>query len=136
MNRHHLGVFACALIACGNLLAADTQSSMATQNAQEGQNFGLIDPAKLTGDQVSDFSGQQLGTVKQLLIEPLTGRIRYAVISVDPSNNVAVPWLALRVTRQGEGASLALDATKEKLQNAPKWKQGDADRLYTKEAGK
>ncbi len=124
--------------------AANPQSgaqSSAQSNPQSQMNANLIDAAKLDGKQVKNLQGQDLGTVKQLLIDPQSGRIRFAVIQVDKAMNlesseIAVPFHALQISGKPDDANfhLALDATKEKLQNAPKTKVGEADRLYTKES--
>lgn len=101
----------------------------------------LIGASKLDGKKVVNLQGEELGDLQQLLIDPQTGRVRYAVIEInklwkinDPE--VAVPFGALKITGKPNDANfkITLDATKDKLSNAPKHKIGEADRLFSKEA--
>ena len=104
-----------------------------------GQN-NLVDVGRLNGAPVTNMEGKKLGEIEQVLVDSQTGRLRYAVVEVDKfwridDPKIAVPWQALKLTREGKDVKLALDATKEKLENSPRFKLGDADRLYTKSGG-
>ena len=100
----------------------------------------LVDASKLDGTAVYDFHGNKLGDLQQVLIDPKSGQIRYGVLQVDKSwswndPEVAVPWGSFAVKRgDDKSVKLSLDATKEKLEKAPKFKAGDADRLFDKQA--
>ncbi len=106
------------------------------------QAIGLIDAANLNGHEVYDFNGKKLGDLQQILVDPVSGRTRYAVLQVDKAwdlndPEMAVPWGAFKITKDGdEKLTFSLGATKERLERAPRYKVGDADRLYTREAGK
>lgn len=101
---------------------------------------GLVDASKLDGVEVYDFHGKKLGEIEQVLIDPMSGRIRYGVVEVDKEwslddPHVAVPWGSFQVKRgDDKTVKLSVDATKEKLAKAPRFKAGDAERLFTKEA--
>ena len=118
-------------------LAALTLSATAVYAVEAGK---LVDAAKLDGTEVYDFHGTKLGDIQQILIDPNAGRIRYGVLQVDKSWNwndpeVAVPWGSFVVKRGGDNSvKLSLDANKEKLEKAPRFKSGDADRLYGRDA--
>lgn len=102
----------------------------------------LIDASKLDGKKVHNLQGEDLGDVSQLLIDSASGQVRYVVLELnklwkinDPE--VAVPFGSFKMTGKPVDANfkMTLDTTKDKLSNAPKHKIGEADRLFTKEAG-
>lgn len=112
----------------------------------------LTDVSSLKGKNITDPQGQDLGTVERLLIEPANGRIRYLVVEVNKAwkwnePKVAVPFQVVKIQRQEEGnqqqgrgnqkqgekgIKLVINATKEKLEKAPKFK--DIDSLERQEA--
>lgn len=112
----------------------------AADSTQNSNAQWLVDASKLEGTAVYDFHGHKLGDLQQVLIDPQTGRIRYGVMEVDKAWSwsdplVAIPWDTFAVKRgEDKKAALSIDATKEKLEKAPKFKAGDADRLFSKEA--
>jgi sporulation protein YlmC with PRC-barrel domain len=117
----------------GCAIAADEPSHQATN---------LIDAVKLNGKSVQNLQGQDLGSISQLLIDPQSGRVRYAVLQMNKTwqaaeNDVAVPWGAFQFSGKPEDPTfrISLDATREKLENAPKYKVGDAERLFTRQSG-
>jgi hypothetical protein len=73
-------------------------------------------------------------------VDPESGRIRYGILEVDKTWNwsdpmVAIPWSTFAVKRGDDKVpTISIDTTKERLETAPKFKIGDADRLYGKEA--
>ncbi len=113
---------------------------MAADSSNPADTSGLVDASKLEGTDVYDFHGQKLGELEQMLIDPQSGHIRYGVMEVDKAWNwndphIAIPWGSFVVKKgDGETPNLSIDATKEKLEKAPKFKVGDANRLYSKEA--
>lgn len=124
---------------CGTGIAL-SQANTNTRMQGESSNRGLIDISNILDKSVKGLNGDNLGDIDQLLVDPNTGRIRYAVIEVDKAWNwnepkVAVPFQALQVTHKGNNnVQFTLDATKEKLEKAPKFRVGDAERLYSREA--
>ena len=99
---------------------------------------GLIDSTKLNDKKVTDLQGNELGKVDRLLVDPQSGQVRFAVIDVGSLLNqqgteVAVPWQTLKVNREGgpSNFTVQLDASKEKLQSAPRFTEAEADRLFT-----
>ncbi len=124
--------FAAFALSATSVFAADASSMSDKQ--------WLIDASKLDGTAVYDFHGTKLGDIQQVLIDPQSGRIRYGVVEVDKTWNwndpqIAVPWGAF-VVKKGDDKKpkLSIDATKDKLEKAPKYKVGDADRLFEKQA--
>lgn len=119
------------------VFATSVFAADATRSSQKAE--GLLSAFALKGKQVENMQGERLGDIQRLLIDHNSGRVRYAVVEVDKAWNwndpeIAVPFGALQINRQNENdVHVKLDATKEKLQNAPKFKQGDADRIFRAE---
>jgi len=126
-----------ALCAAAFLAATPVAAFAASGTQQAGK---LIDAGKLDGQQVKNMQGQDLGKIKQVLIDPQSGRARYAVLEVDKAwsldnSEIAVPFGAFQISHNGNNnLTVQLDATKEKLQNAPKHKIGEADQLFSQQA--
>lgn len=121
-------------------ITSSTAAFAAVDNTQNANAQWLVDASKLEGTAVWDFHGNKLGDLQEVLIDPQTGRIRYGVMEVDKSwswsdPQIAIPWDSFAVKRgDDKKAVLSIDATKEKLEKAPKFKAGDADRLFSKES--
>ena len=123
------------------LASFPSPSAFAADGDKSNDTEGLVDASKLDDHDVWDFHGNKLGHMQHVLVDPKSGRIRYGVLEVDKSWNwsdptVAIPWGSFAVKQDdGDKMTLSIDATKEKLEKAPKFKDGDADRLYDKTAG-
>lgn len=79
----------------------------------------------LKGFNVVTPSGDKLGDIKDIAIDT-NGRVAYAVLSVGGflgvgDRLVAVPWEALKATRDGDKKKITLAATKERLELAPQY---------------
>jgi sporulation protein YlmC with PRC-barrel domain len=111
-------------------------------------NDHAVRASKLTGAQVSDSSGQRVGQIQDVIINPSSGRIEFALLSLNSngstsstssssentgasysSNNglVPVPWSLLRTSASSQysGANseppvFTLNADQNKLGGAPK----------------
>lgn len=105
------------------------------------EHTGLLDATGLDGTDVWDFHGKKIGDLKHILVDPHSGRARYAVIEVDKAwelidPEVAVPWGAFRFARKDDKSlEVALDSTKERLAGAPRYKAGDKDRIFNRDGG-
>jgi hypothetical protein len=97
----------------------------------------LLAVSEVKGTAVQNRQNQEIGDVDDLLIRPDTGVIRFAVLSVGGflglgSTRVAVPWSAFEITTLPDGTiRMALDATKERLEKAPRIEGKNYERLYT-----
>ena len=109
-----------------------------TENSTEATT--LVAASEIKGTKVTNLQNQEIGDIDELLIEPGTGLVRFAVLSVGGflglgSTRVAVPWRAFEITHSRKGALLMiLDATKERLERAPRIEGKNYERLYTDEA--
>jgi len=108
---------------------------MATQQATSS----LVAVSEIKGTAVTNLQNQNIGDVDELLIEPDEGTLRFAVLSVGGflglgTTKVAVPWRAFNITPRRDGTvMMKLDATKERLEKAPRIEGKNYERLYTAE---
>ena len=87
----------------------------------------LLSTETLLGSDVKNQQGQDVGDLKQLMLDPHTGRVMYAVVAIGGflgmgENTVIVPWNALEVARDGK--SLVLSVSPQMLQQAPAYEKG------------
>ena len=78
--------------------------------------------AALQGSSVKDRAGSELGTIKDLMIDLIDGRVSYAVLSFGGFLGLgdklfAVPWSALQYNFAED--HFVLDIDKERLEHAP-----------------
>ena len=95
----------------------------------------LLAISEIKGARVINFQNEDVGEIDELLIDPDSGQIRFAVVSVGGflglgSTRVAVPWQALQITRENGRVRYMLDATKERLEKAPRVEGKNYERLY------
>jgi hypothetical protein len=93
----------------------------------------VLSASTLTGDGVKNLQGEDLGHIKDLMIDLPSGRVAYAVLSfggvLGMGNKLfAVPWGALQLDTEQE--CFLLDADKSRLKKAPgfdknNWPQTD-----------
>jgi len=82
----------------------------------------VLSATTIIGDKVLNTGGEQLGTIKELMIDLDEGLIAYAVLSFGGFLGMgdklfAIPWEALTIDT--EHHAFILDVDKEVLENAP-----------------
>ncbi|TWT73425.1 PRC-barrel domain protein [Posidoniimonas polymericola] len=82
----------------------------------------------LIGDKVNNRAGDNVGSVKEIMIDLNSGRISYVVVSVGGFLGIgdklfAIPWKALEVDTDNH--ALLFDVSKEQLEQAPGFDQDD-----------
>jgi sporulation protein YlmC with PRC-barrel domain len=82
----------------------------------------VLASSTLNGENVRNASGEDLGEIKDLMIDTASGTIQYAVLSFGGwlgmgDKLFAVPWNAMRLDTQNH--CLVLDVSKERLKDAP-----------------
>jgi sporulation protein YlmC with PRC-barrel domain len=87
----------------------------------------LLSTEALLGSDVKNPQGQDVGDLKQLMLDPHSGRVMYAVVAIGGflgmgEKTVIVPWNALEVARDGK--SLVLSVSPQMLQQAPAYEKG------------
>lgn len=84
-------------------------------------NFQVLKASKIIGEDVKNAQGEQLGNIKEIMIDAKTGNIGYAVLSFGGFLGIggklfAIPWEALNWDFQNE--NFILNVNKEKLEKA------------------
>ena len=82
----------------------------------------LMGAENLIGNDVYNQQGEDLGDIKEIMLDTNTGNVRYAVLSFGGvfgvgSKLFAVPWNALKLDTENKRFILNVD--KERLNNAP-----------------
>ena len=86
-----------------------------------GTQTGEVRLSKLLGADVKSGSDEDLGKIKDLVVDPETGAIRFAVLGRGgvfgiAEKRVPVPWQAASIQSENE---ITLNLDKEKLRSAP-----------------
>lgn len=87
----------------------------------------VLSASTLSSDDVYNTKGEKLGSIKELMLDIESGRVRYAVLSFGGFLSLgeklfAVPWSALTVDT--ENKRFVMDADEERLKNAPGFDAG------------
>ena len=88
----------------------------------------LIESSRVEGTAVYDASGKQIGTIKRLVIEKVSGNVAYAVTSFSAFLGVGseahtIPWKQLHYDLNLQG--YRTNITEEQLRNAPEYSRRD-----------
>lgn len=94
---------------------------MAQYNS-EGPGPQILSASTITGDQVTNLEGEDLGKIEEVMLDMASGRVSYAVLSFGGVLGMgdklfAIPWDALEL--DAENKCFILDIEKERLKNAP-----------------
>lgn len=101
--------------------------------------FGsTISASKVEGTAVYDLQGEKLGSIDDLVIDKISGHVRYAVLEFGGflgigTDRYPLPWAKLKYDTSKDGYRVDLD--KAKLENAPRYAD-DAAPQYTDEYGR
>ena len=90
--------------------------------ADGGPGPGLMGANTLDGNDVFNRQGEDLGDIKEIMLDMSNGRVAYAVLSYGGFLGMgdklfAVPWSAL--TLDTDNKRFVLDVSKDRLDNAP-----------------
>lgn len=85
-------------------------------------NTTLLSASTITGDEIFNMHNEKLGTIQDIMIDPATGSIRYAVLASDGflgigDRQFAIPWKSLKLDI--ENKCFILDIAAERLKKAP-----------------
>lgn len=107
----------------GSHSAQPAESSIPlSENKSVQQHPPLISNSAIVGATVKNAQGEQLGTIREVMIDPQTGRVAYVVLTSSDmlgrnEKSMAIPWEALRV---GLGKNeLVVEVDNSKLSSAP-----------------
>jgi sporulation protein YlmC with PRC-barrel domain len=95
---------------------------MNTANLNKQTNPLVLSTSSLSGDSVVNPEGEDLGDIKDFMIDMDEGSIAYAVLSFGGilgfgDKLFAIPWDSLSIDTDNE--RFVLDVSKEQLENAP-----------------
>jgi sporulation protein YlmC with PRC-barrel domain len=81
-----------------------------------------LSASTLLGNEVVDRAGHQVGRIQELMVDPASGRVTYAVMSFGGFLGVneklfAVPWVSLELDPAHD--RFVLDVDRERLKEAP-----------------
>lgn len=98
----------------------------------------VISSDKVNGTVVYNPNGEKLGSIDHLMIDKLSGQVRYAVMEFGGflgigTDRYPLPWNSMKYDTGLEGYVVSL--SKEQLENAPRYAQ-DAYPEYTEDYGR
>lgn len=99
----------------------------------------LIAADKVKGADVYNLEGEKLGKIEDTMIDKVSGRAIYAVLSFGGFLGIGddyypLPWSTLRYDTSRGGYVVNLD--KERMKGAPSYKSNDADFKWTPDYGR
>ena len=120
----------------GGALLAHAATAASTPNQSPHGNLHSIQVSTLIGAKVSSLKGQEnLGTIKDLLLDPQTGQATFAILDPPVAGSghgmLVVPYTALTMERNAIGGrpSVALDLRTSNLRDAPQIHANDRELL-------
>ena len=101
---------------------------MQSTAVEDRETTSLIANDKVEGTAVYDADGKHIGKIERLMIDELTGKVAYAVMSFGGilgigADHYSIPWSLLRYNKKLGGYQV--DITEQQLKNAPKFGQNE-----------
>jgi sporulation protein YlmC with PRC-barrel domain len=95
--------------------------------------------SQLRNQAVNDSAGMPIGTLGQLVIDPVQGRVNYATFSTTGSagatgRTVALPWQTIRASQRDQKDRFELTVPQDRLQGAPEFQNGDENWKHMSDA--
>lgn len=95
---------------------------------KKGPGPELMGAKTLVGNDVYNRKGEDLGDIKEIMLDMRSGNVGYAVLSFEPFLSMgeklfAVPWKAL--TLDTKNKRFTLNVEKDRLKDAPGFDQSD-----------
>ena len=110
-----------------------------TASASPAAYGGFLLGTKIVGSHIMNLQNQDIGTIDDLVVNPDTGHVRFAVLGVGgflglDATKVIVPWGAITLKKNAPGSapSYVIDATKDKLEKAPRFDASKLSDLYAR----
>jgi sporulation protein YlmC with PRC-barrel domain len=135
MKRHLLTAIALGVAGgvCSSTIAQETANQTSTPAVAKASEPGKemmkdvkqVRLSKLMGVNVTSKDGDSLGQVQDLVFNPQSGKIRFALVGKGfmaglGETLIPVPWQAIDIAAERE---FALKLDKQKLSSAPTWSQ-------------
>jgi sporulation protein YlmC with PRC-barrel domain len=108
----------CLLIAAGSM--AQLEAASHRRAVSDRDPLDVFKGSELIGRTVRNANGNRIGSIDDLVIDPRTGELTYALVSVAGFQVAGdklfpVPWGAFSISRQ----AVVLDVSREQLEEAP-----------------
>ena len=92
-------------------------------------NHQVISSDKVQGTNVYNMSGDKLGSIHDLMIDKVSGEVRYAVLEFGGflgmgTDRYPLPWSTLKYDTAKDGYVVPFE--KQQLETAPKYHEGEA----------
>jgi sporulation protein YlmC with PRC-barrel domain len=109
-------------------LDRDTYGMYRPRAGKKGPGPALMGADTLLGEDVMNAQGEDLGDIKEIMLDMRSGRVAYAVLAFGGLFGMgqklfAVPWSALRLDT--ESKCFRLDVPRATLENAPGFDKDD-----------
>ena len=121
------------------LAAPNASPTPSTASATGAAYGGFLLDTKIVGSHIMNLQNQDIGTIDDLVVNPDTGHVRFAVLGVGgflglDETKVVVPWgaISLKKNAPGSAPSYVIDATKDKLEKAPRFDASKLGDLYAR----
>ena len=106
-----------------------TQPSEPATSFNPGRSPNLISSARVQGTEVYGPAGEHVGEIDHLMIERVSGRVAYAVMSFGGFLGMGkdfypIPWNALKYDTTLDG--YRTDITREQVEGAPTYSGGES----------
>lgn len=108
------------------------------ENPQIRETHDLVASDKVIGTKVYDRQGEHIGAVERIVLEKVSGRVAYAVLSFGGFLGIGedyypLPWSKLRYDEKLEG--FRVDISKDQVEGAPRYRR-DEDYEWSTENGR
>lgn len=105
-----------------NYETRDTYGMYKVAQKNDGPGPRLMGADTLIGNDVYNLDNEDLGDIKEIMLDVASGNVEYAVLSFGSFLGMgeklfAVPWAALKLDT--ENKRFVLDVSKDRLQSAP-----------------
>lgn len=96
---------------------------------QESTHSNIISSDKVEGTAVYNAAGDKLGSIDDLMIDKVSGQVRYAVMEFGGflgmgTDRYPIPWKLMKYDTRQDGYVVPID--KAKLEKAPSYPDDDA----------
>jgi len=113
----------------GDTPRAEPRPADAKRPEGSGMTASALRLTRFRNMSVTDASGRPVGTIGQVVVDPMSGRMNYVTLSLsDAAANgrvVAIPWEAIHVSRENDRDRLQLAVPSERLSTAPQFQPGE-----------
>jgi len=102
--------------------SSDPSGASSGSSSSQKSSKKSVQASKLKGTQISSNTGEKLGTLEEIVIDPDSGMVQFVILDASPAggggqNYKAVPWQAFKASKSGQ--NLTLNTDKKKLQSSP-----------------